>query len=296
MNKYPISNVVELAKLNDANLYSDAVICSRLYGDSSLNPEKTIYLNSFLQLLVLKGEATIFVNNEKYAIAPNDLLLLLPMHLLRVEALSHDFECMYLVADKKLAFNMTSSESLYLFLVHSRLPEKPVISLDIADAMRIYSSTNSIHLRVMDRQHTYHNELVYCLLGALYFDLMHILKSYMVQLPQQEAPQHRHKVIILNLLELLVENFKTEHGVDFYARQLCMTPQNLNLITKKMLNITVSKLIYELLYGESRKLLRYSDKTIQQIADELHFSDQAAFGKFFRRKSGKSPMEFRKAG
>jgi AraC-like DNA-binding protein len=41
------------------------------------------------------------------------------------------------------------------------------------------------------------------------------------------------------------------------------------------------------------RLLRNPDMTIQQIAVELSFSDQSAFGKFFRKHTGTSPLKYR---
>lgn len=40
-------------------------------------------------------------------------------------------------------------------------------------------------------------------------------------------------------------------------------------------------------------LLINTDKTMQAIADELHFSDQAVLTKFFRRIKGVSPLQYR---
>ena len=49
-----------------------------------------------------------------------------------------------------------------------------------------------------------------------------------------------------------------------------------------------------MLYSEACTLLSYSQLSIQEIATVMNFSDQSSFGKFFRKKSGLSPIEFRK--
>ena len=54
-----------------------------------------------------------------------------------------------------------------------------------------------------------------------------------------------------------------------------------------------SRKLKEVLYSEARNLLALSEFSIQQIATELHFSDQASFSKFFKRWAGISPLEFR---
>ena len=39
--------------------------------------------------------------------------------------------------------------------------------------------------------------------------------------------------------------------------------------------------------------LRYTDMTMQQIADDLHFANASFFGKYFKEHTGMTPMEYR---
>jgi AraC-like DNA-binding protein len=45
---------------------------------------------------------------------------------------------------------------------------------------------------------------------------------------------------------------------------------------------------------EAKILLRNPSLSIQQIADQLNFSDQSSFGKFFKKHHRMSPLEYRK--
>lgn len=40
--------------------------------------------------------------------------------------------------------------------------------------------------------------------------------------------------------------------------------------------------------------LRFSDRRLGEISDELGFADESHFNKFFKKASGKSPSQFRK--
>jgi AraC-like DNA-binding protein len=46
---------------------------------------------------------------------------------------------------------------------------------------------------------------------------------------------------------------------------------------------------------EAKALLKSTDKTIQQISDELNFPSQSFFGKYFKRRAGISPKNYRKS-
>ena len=47
---------------------------------------------------------------------------------------------------------------------------------------------------------------------------------------------------------------------------------------------------------EARALLKSTNMTIQQISDELNFPSQTFFGKYFKRRVGMSPKEYRRVG
>ena len=40
--------------------------------------------------------------------------------------------------------------------------------------------------------------------------------------------------------------------------------------------------------------LRFTDMTMQEIANELRFPNASFFGRYFKEQSGMTPMEFRK--
>ena len=80
----------------------------------------------------------------------------------------------------------------------------------------------------------------------------------------------------------------------FYASSLCVTPQYLRRIVKYMSGKTVHTWINEALIREIEKRLAETDMTIQQIAEELSFSEQATLTRFFKRYKGISPLKYRK--
>ena len=47
---------------------------------------------------------------------------------------------------------------------------------------------------------------------------------------------------------------------------------------------------------EAKALLQNQQLSVAQIADLLHFADQSAFGRFFRKSIGLSPTAYKQAG
>lgn len=98
-----------------------------------------------------------------------------------------------------------------------------------------------------------------------------------------------------NFLAVLEDNFRRPEGVNFYAEKLFMTPRNLNLICQDIVQQSVSEIIETRKLTEAKNLLISTDKSIAEIGFELGYNENSYFTNVFRKKTGQSPTEFRKA-
>lgn len=94
-------------------------------------------------------------------------------------------------------------------------------------------------------------------------------------------------------LTLVQEHFRTERFLDFYARKMEVTPKHLSRTVKSQTGFTAVEWIEKFVILEAKVLLKSSNLNIQQIADELNFTSQSFFGKYFKKFTGMSPKEFR---
>jgi AraC-like DNA-binding protein len=96
-------------------------------------------------------------------------------------------------------------------------------------------------------------------------------------------------------LSLLDRHVRTEHGVEFYANQLCITTRYLGeAVAEGAPGESPKSLIDKRLIGEIRVLLQRADWSVQRVAEELCFPDQSYFCRYFKRHAGVSPSEYRK--
>ncbi len=99
---------------------------------------------------------------------------------------------------------------------------------------------------------------------------------------------------IIRDFNFLVEtHFKEKHAVADYAALLHKSPKTLSNVFKKLGNTTPLKFIQARLLLEARRLLKYSDKSISDIAYEIGFNDLQTFSRFFKKNQGLSPLDFR---
>ncbi|OXA77410.1 AraC-type DNA-binding protein [Flavobacterium aquidurense] len=95
--------------------------------------------------------------------------------------------------------------------------------------------------------------------------------------------------------ELLVENFTKHREVHFYAEKLFITPKHLSQVVKDQTGKTVSEIISEMVCLEAKVLLQTKSLNISELSVYLNFASATFFGKFFKRSTGMSPLEYRKS-
>ena len=98
---------------------------------------------------------------------------------------------------------------------------------------------------------------------------------------------------VAQLRALIDEFFRREHQLGFYAEKLGMTVDRLNDHVKRATGVTAGHLIRQRLLTEAERQLVFTTQPIQEIAQELGFSDPSHFARFFRQHTATAPHEFR---
>jgi len=98
---------------------------------------------------------------------------------------------------------------------------------------------------------------------------------------------------VAQLRALVDEFFRKEHQLGFYAEKLGLTVDRLNDHVKRATGITAGHLIRQRVLTEAKCQLVFTTQPIQDIAEELTFSDPSHFARFFRKHTGTTPHEFR---
>lgn len=99
--------------------------------------------------------------------------------------------------------------------------------------------------------------------------------------------------IFLNFCDLVEAHFRDHINLSEYAGQLAVTEARLNDICRRMANLASKEVIHDRLLQEARRQLRFSAVPVSEISYQLGFADPAYFSRFFTRRTGTSPSQFR---
>lgn len=84
------------------------------------------------------------------------------------------------------------------------------------------------------------------------------------------------------------------NDVQFYAKALHTSAQNLNALCQKSFGQSASEIVGKYIVREAKRLLIYTNLSVTEIAYRLHFSDCSNFIKYFKRLTGDTPLHYRR--
>ncbi len=127
--------------------------------------------------------------------------------------------------------------------------------------------------------------------------LFRIFMLYLLQKMEQNnssVSTGSEKDLVNRFMDSLKKHFASRKMVADYADEFCVTPGHLNRIVKKISGFPVSHHIQQQVVLEAKRLARYSDRSMKEIAYALGFEDLAHFSKFFKNNSGMNFSNFKK--
>lgn len=102
-----------------------------------------------------------------------------------------------------------------------------------------------------------------------------------------------NKMPIRNAMYFIAENFMENLTLDDVADYVHLNPSYFSRIFKQTMGITYKEYLTKVRVEESKRLLRYSEIDITDIALSVGFDNQSYFSKVFKKVTGLTPKQFR---
>lgn len=139
----------------------------------------------------------------------------------------------------------------------------------------------------------YYKEVMQSLMTAAFYEVCIIVERNM---KYGRGSQFQQKDLIFRrFLELITVAEGKRGTVADYARLLSITPKYLSAAVKQASGKTALEWIHEYTLDAISHELRFSDRSIKEIAVGFGFNNLSVFGKFVKANLGNSPRAYRRA-
>lgn len=249
----------------------------------------TASLNKDNYKIIWAKEAEVMLTIDGYHISleKNQLLFCTPLNTVKVETpysgmiayiFNREFYCIR-DHDNEVACNG-------LLFLGSSVP--PLITLDVEEQRSYDILLMMFEEEFMNNDHI-QGEMLRVLLKRLLIKSVRLVRKGMPNNGFYDA-----KLDIIRQFNLLVEeHFRKLHKVSDYAEMLNIAPKSISNIFSKYNYKSPLKVISERINLEAQRLLQFSDKNMNEITEELGFSEASHFSKFFKKHTGSSPSVFK---
>lgn len=115
-----------------------------------------------------------------------------------------------------------------------------------------------------------------------------------VDIKKAAAKGTKPYMLCQGFLQMVTEAVDKERDVQYYAKRLGVTPSYLFVVVKEFTDKSPSDIIASFVISNAKQLLERTNMNCKQITKELNFPNQSFFGKFFKKHTGMTPMDYRK--
>ena len=249
-------------------------------------------LNALIIGVGTEGETSLTSNLQEFRLKKDSLFIFSPKHILQVQSNNRFKAHLIVIAPDFLKrINIDTKRMMPLFLQFGSLP---CMELTHAESQSLRSFISMVEQELKGSETDFSSEIIGGLIAATIYKVGDILTHYLTEHPEVDSPIHnRAEEYFRQFTELLGEHYKHERSVGFYARQLCITPKYLTTLIKRISGKSVSEWIDNYVILEAKTLLKYSNMSVQEIADYLNVPNQSFFGSYFKRNAGMSPSQYK---
>lgn len=271
-------------------LEKDFMVIHYQKGLNSFEPKKDSFrLTNGAFILGLKGKLTLSVNLTSYEITADTLLTIIPHHIVQGHSVSDDFDGYIVLFTPTFAADINLLRSNLPFMTEMRY--NPLVKLSNSEC-KLFTNFCQFFSDIESNELVGNSpEVRKGLLTSLLYTLGALYRRQLPQLPSKK--QSRANIIFKKFLSLLVEHYTHERSVAFYANELCITPKYLGAICREVSSKLATDIIASAVILDAKAKLHDSDLTVQEISNSLNFPNASFFGRYFKRHTGYSPIQYR---
>ena len=243
--------------------------------------------DSFLTILCMRGRAIFKIRIHEFEISRGSYMLIRANDPFQVVEVSDDFH-IDVVRVGESVFSMSYDDVLKKRLELLSI-QRPTSKISARKTMMFHIIHSYLKVLMKERNDFYRDMILYEYVKIFLYEACHILDDT----ASQSNLGKKDRNITSQFFQNVDRYYKENRKVEYYAQQIGITPKHLAHIIKKTTGKYPSEWLENYALLESKKLLRSTDDSVQNISYDLNFATPSHFVKFFKAKTGMTPKEFR---
>ena len=296
-NKFTLSKVKELFLKDDIVSIGDDFIFARQNNNVDWDMLKfPSRIDGFVAAYCRKGHFKCTINLTEYHIHDGMLAINIPNNIIQLEPVDQNDELVELtiLAVSPQYMTTLSSDLGKIFVDAISMLQSPIMEMG-PEEVDLATQYFKLIDNVINTDSEYRNDSISYLLTSVFYLIGGMVKKRLEAEADndEKTPSTRHKRVFESFIELVEKHHQKERSVSFYADKLCITPKYLSQIVKNVSGFSAPDIINKYVILEAQHLLRHSDLSVKEIADQLNFPNQSFFYKYFKAHTGYTPNSYR---
>ena len=239
-------------------------------------------------LFCLQGELHVRISLKEYTLRPDMFCVIITGMIFEVLSISNDFRG-FMIATRT-NFMPVTEKTTQVMSFYKCLQSRHCFVLEEKEVMAFVGVYHSIKATLQELDHPYRIPMLQSYVQILYYRMLPIVLKE--EESRSKYSHTRQEEIFQRFIGEVEKHYRKERSVKFYADLLCISPKYLSTVIYRISQQLAGEWIDAYVILEAKTLLKSGRLTIQQISEQLNFSNQSFFGKFFKRCAGMSPKEY----
>ena len=239
-------------------------------------------------LFCLQGELHVRISLKEYTLRPDMFCVIITGMIFEVLSISNDFRG-FMIATRT-NFMPVTEKTTQVMSFYKCLQSRHCFVLEEKEVMAFVGVYHSIKATLQELDHPYRIPMLQSYVQILYYRMLPIVLKE--EESRSKYSHTRQEEIFQRFIGEVEKHYRKERSVKFYADLLCISPKYLSTVIYKISQQLAGEWIDAYVILEAKTLSKSGRLTIQQISEQLNFSNQSFFGKFFKRCAGMSPKEY----
>ncbi|WP_345990586.1 helix-turn-helix domain-containing protein [Chryseobacterium sp. Chry.R1] len=264
------------------------IVCLSVSGREII-PLEGNRIHFYMIIIGVKGKTRIKAGSHQFLIMPNSVSVIPAESWVALEKPQKTFDAKFIFFEpsflkKGWAYNHVLND---LMFINPNYP--PTFPLKGKQQKDFLYKLNKISQEI-DTEAPFGMEMIRLYLVQILFEYNRICE---ICLLNSDTSINRKFQIMHRFRQLVDLQFKDNKTVASYADQMNITPKYLSECVAEHLGYPALKVIQNRILREAEVLLKYTEKSIKEISNELQFDSPTHFSRFIQHQKGKTPTELR---